>query len=329
MGITAHWIESNSMSGKWTLHSEVVAFQAIYGPHSGTNLGRYFISSMEHFGMLTPNSTNLLCITANNASNNHVMCDSIEFILSHRDIYSFDSNTDHLPCLAHVLNLAITDIMSVITNTATVETTSAIWEFDPTLPGNRVLGDSLDIISALCTLAIKIQASGQHISYFNHLQKECGIVNPLTIPLHSNVRWGTADRMLERSYTLRQPINLFINSADELFGPITTVRRPGMPVKCIPWTAFAFLSSDWDWIKDLHAIISDANNLQQIFSFDTQPTLWQAIPAYEELLSTWEVKLTMSVFEQYSEALQRGMEKIRKYYTKFDEKPAYILALGM
>ena len=219
--------------------------------------------------------------------------------------------------------------MSVITNTATVETTSAIWEFDPTLPGNRVLGDSLDIISALCTLAIKIQASGQHISYFNHLQKECGIVNPLTIPLHSNVRWGTADRMLERSYTLRQPINLFINSADELFGPITTVRRPGMPVKCIPWTAFAFLSSDWDWIKDLHAIISDANNLQQIFSFDTQPTLWQAIPAYEELLSTWEVKLTMSVFEQYSEALQRGMEKIRKYYTKFDEKPAYILALGM
>ena len=49
--------------------------------------------------------------------------------------------------------------MSVVTNTATVKTTSAIWEFDPTLPGNCVLSDSLDIISALRTLTIKIQAS--------------------------------------------------------------------------------------------------------------------------------------------------------------------------
>ena len=135
--------------------------------------------------------------------------------------------------------------------------------------------------------------------------------------------------MLEHSYTLRQPINLFINLADELFSPITTVCQPGMPVKCIPWTTLTFLSSDWDQIKDLCAIISDGNNVQQIFSFDTQPTLWQVIPAYEELLSMWEAKLTMSAFEQYSEALQRGMEKIRKYYTKFDKEPAYILALGM
>ena len=58
--------------------------------------------------------------------------------------------------MAHVLNLAIIDVMSVITKIAAVETTSAIWEYDPTLSGNRVLGDSLDVVAAVRTLAIKV-----------------------------------------------------------------------------------------------------------------------------------------------------------------------------
>ena len=94
--------------------------------------------------------------------------------------------------------------MSVVTKIAHVETTTAIWEFDPTLPRNQVLGSSLDVIAAIRTLAIKIQASGQRIAYFERLQKECGVAIPLKIPLHSNVHWGTADGMLAQSYDLRR-----------------------------------------------------------------------------------------------------------------------------
>ena len=113
--------------------------------------------------------------------------------------------------------------MSVVTRIRSVETASAIWEFDPSLPSNRILHDSLDVVSTIQTLAIKIQASGQRIAYFECLQTECGIAVPLSIPLHSNVRWGTADGMLGCAYRLCQPINLFISSADELFSPITTI----------------------------------------------------------------------------------------------------------
>jgi len=100
--------------------------------------------------------------------------------------------------------------MSVITKIAHVETTTAIWEFDLTLTQNQVLGDSLDVVTAIRTLAIKIQASGQCVAYFERLQKECGIDISLKIPLHSNVRWGTADGMLARSYNLRQVQLFFI-----------------------------------------------------------------------------------------------------------------------
>lgn len=45
--------------------------------------------------------------------------------------------------------------MSPITKMAAIENSTAIWEYDPTLPTNSVLGGSLDVIAAIRTLAIK------------------------------------------------------------------------------------------------------------------------------------------------------------------------------
>jgi len=50
----------------------------------------------------------------------------------------------------------------------------------------------------------QIQASGQRIEYFEKLQLQCKFDQPLRIPLHSNIRWGLVQRMLDRSYKLRK-----------------------------------------------------------------------------------------------------------------------------
>ena len=59
-------------------------------------------------------------------------------------------------CLGHVVNLANVDVMRHITKISAVENATAIWEYDPTLEDNRVLGGSLDVISAIRTLTIKV-----------------------------------------------------------------------------------------------------------------------------------------------------------------------------
>lgn len=59
-------------------------------------------------------------------------------------------------CLGHVVNLANVDIMDHITKIAAVETATAIWEYNPSLPDNHVLNGSLDVIAAIRTLAIKV-----------------------------------------------------------------------------------------------------------------------------------------------------------------------------
>lgn len=97
MGVTAHWIESDSSSTAWKLCSEVITFKGISGRHTGANLGQYFVSVCEHAGIIGRDSSQvcinplscgtdclmlttlqLFCITADNTSNNDSTCDNIK-----------------------------------------------------------------------------------------------------------------------------------------------------------------------------------------------------------------------------------------------------------
>ena len=90
-------------------------------------------------------------------------------------------------------------------------------------------------------------------------------------------------------------------SADEMYGPITTLRRDKQPVKHIPWAAFKLVEADWKRVIDARDILGvspvnfhssrmvniqipqDSNRIQQYFSSEKEPTLWHALPALEEL----------------------------------------------
>jgi hypothetical protein len=46
------------------------------------------------------------------------------------------------------------------------------------------------------------------------------------------------------------------------------------------------------------------------------------------LQTEWEKKQINPRFALYKEALADGLEKLKKYYTRLDEKPSFVLALG-
>ena len=111
------------------------------------------------------------------------------------------------------------------------------------------------------------------------------------------------------------------------------------------WLSFTLSETNWDQVKEaceilvvcellviiatkLNIIIQDSNRIQQSFSAEKQPTLWRALPMIEELQTAWEAKCGNPHFAMYQKAINDGLEKLNKYYLWFDEKPAYILALG-
>lgn len=134
--------------------------------------------------------------------------------------------------------------------------------------------------------------------------------------------------MLTRSYKPCHLINLFIVTADQWYGPITTICCDGHVLKHIPWTVFTLMETDWAWVKEVAEILADSNQIQQYFSAEKQLTLWRALPAIEEVQTAWEAKLELESFAKYHEVINDGLKKIMKYYSHFDEKPAFIIAPG-
>ncbi|KAM6503159.1 hypothetical protein JOM56_000102, partial [Amanita muscaria] len=119
----------------------------------------------------------------------------------------------------------------------------------------------------------------------------------------------------------------FVSAADKLFGPITTLRQNGHIAKHIPWAVFRLGKEDWKRVHDVRDILSNTNAIQQAFSAERQPTLWRALPAFEDLQSAWEEKCDDHHFAPYHDAIYDGLVKLKKYYTQFDDKPAFLLSL--
>jgi len=53
-----------------------------------------------------------------------------------------------------------------------------------------------------------------------------------------------------------QAIDSFVATADQMFGPMTTVRSNGRVVKKIPWSAFRFSNRDWSRVLDAVNILA-------------------------------------------------------------------------
>jgi hypothetical protein len=49
----------------------------------------------------------------------------------------------------------------------------------------------------------------------------------------------------------------------------------------------------------------------------------------EDLQADWEAKHDNPEYATYQTAINNGLVKLNKYYSQFNEKPAYILALSV
>jgi hypothetical protein len=71
----------------------------------------------------------------------------------------------------------------------------------------------------------------------------------LPMPSDSHLTWLIFE-------IIRQPIGLFVATADQRFGPITTIRCNGRVEKQIPWTAFTMTDGDWRRVREAADILA-------------------------------------------------------------------------
>jgi hypothetical protein len=119
LGVTAHWITDD-----FELRGITLALKPIEGPHTGSNLASLLKNVLDSFHI----TDRLYCITADNASNNTTMGQSLSTLIPH-----FDSSEHLHGCVAHVINLVAKAGMAVFDR----KPPAPINALDPTIPQSQ------------------------------------------------------------------------------------------------------------------------------------------------------------------------------------------------
>src|SRR5204862_6905794 len=97
VGVTIHFIDE-----KFRLQQELLGFVPLTGSHTGEYMAEVIYDLIEEYGI----KEKFFCITTDNASNNIAMVKELSKVLEHDNI-SWDYKTNHIPCLAHIINLVV------------------------------------------------------------------------------------------------------------------------------------------------------------------------------------------------------------------------------
>ena len=133
LGIIAHYL-----TAEWELVEEMIGFESLTDCHSGAILAQVVNSVLEKHKI----SDRVLSITTDNASNNGTLIKELNSYINEAMAKGFfNGKITHIPCLAHVLQLALKALLGKIRLAPKNETLVAVWKADQEL-------DELERISA-------------------------------------------------------------------------------------------------------------------------------------------------------------------------------------
>jgi hypothetical protein len=112
LGIKVYYINST-----WQLQERLLDFIPMRGQHTGVSMAEHLLSILTTRDL----RHRLLAITADNASNNSTLCRTVQSYLA-QDNICWSALENSIPCLAHVINLVVQEILQHLKLANPVET---------------------------------------------------------------------------------------------------------------------------------------------------------------------------------------------------------------
>jgi hAT family C-terminal dimerisation region/Domain of unknown function (DUF4413) len=280
LGITVHWIDA-----EWQLHHQLLDIPPLDGPHSGENLCHTFVGACRGFDVLPK----LLAITTDNTSNNDTFLDNLEMACQEQDI-PFSSESMHVRCAAHVINLAVQDLLSAL-NSAALDSDTAYTEAytadSNTADSNTASSNTTDtnttgFITRLRKLVIKVRSSPQRREEFARACKDAKTGRKKLI-VDVRTRWNSTYAMIKRALELRRPLDITVATVPDLDGYKLTGR-------------------EWQLLERVLPLFAAFKAATDLLCGDTYPTLATAVPVYNFLLDR---------LDDYRDACDDACEDVR------------------
>ena len=279
-------------------------------------MARHVYNTLDEFGL----KDKLFCITTDSASNNYKMVKELAALLLEKDNIDWNSETCHIPCLAHTINIVV---QKFLTNLALGEDNEADNDVDNYSDDDdedeidRVsespTADELASISSLCSVINKIRAIAKSIrgstQKWERFQKACDSykMKSMTIPLDITVRWNSTFRMLHQAVYLRRPIHRYVDD----------LRATHLRLSDDEWQQaellLMFLLPFQRCSKRFECNSSQTEIDYIFFAYDT---MWNHIDDFKDKLNSEDGIGALSCAKYMLKAITKMEVVLKKYYSK-------------
>jgi len=259
-------------------------------------LAEIVLKVLDEFGI----AEKLYCITSDNAGNNLTMAKELDRLLGERGI-EWDHEKHHIPCLSHVINIAVQKFLKAIKSDC----------LDPN--GNTGQGIKFsDVIANIRTIAKSIKTPQNSVKF----QKICESysMKSLTILLDCPTCWNSTHRMLERTIFLRKAIHRYVEDDEKLHD-------------------FKLSDKQWELMELLCAFLWPFKNCTDCLQGTLKPEVDRVFWAYNRMFDEIDdFKDTLVRREVRGKPWVKELEKalgemetsLRKYYSKTAKPGVYV-----
>ena len=120
IAITAYFLDRN-----WEYREVLLGFEPLFGTHSGANLGDVVIRILQQYEIID----RVLAVTTDNASNNTTLIAAVNDTIQALQLNT-DSTIIQVPCIAHVIQISLTDLLGKMKATPKNDTAELEWKED-------------------------------------------------------------------------------------------------------------------------------------------------------------------------------------------------------
>ncbi|KAJ6038667.1 hypothetical protein N7460_007384 [Penicillium canescens] len=162
MAITGYFIDQ-----EWEYREVLLGFEPLSGTHSGVNLGEVVLQILQKHQI----TDRVLAVTTDNASNNKTLIAAVNDSIRELQLKT-DSTIIQVPCLAHIIQLSLIDLLGKIKASPKNDTAESVWSDERVrlLRARQQKHKIADTLNKVRGLAVYINGSPQRKEAFLNLQ---------------------------------------------------------------------------------------------------------------------------------------------------------------
>ncbi|KAF7366232.1 HAT family dimerization domain-containing protein [Mycena venus] len=310
LGVTGHYIDAAVNSPEdWSLKSEQLAYTPIEGNHSGDNLSRTLVRTVDRYDL----RDKVGWFTADNATNNDTA------------LKALGKEIDPLKLRWDPVERRVRSTVALIS-----ELDMDDDELDALLAGDDGEdeedddegwdGDNDDADGPTPRDAVGKALALVKQAFFKKMCTGAG-VPVLQFLGWIRTRWASMFTFLDRLILLRAAVNRFVLLVDDSAKVPNLVRTS--------YSNFRLSTRDWEQLIKMREVLQEPANIQQSFSSSRHPTVWRTLPLLEALAETWRNMATTEKFVNTRESINAGLDNLEKWYGKTDDTDVYFICLAL